>query len=156
MKILLIVAGALALLAFVGWLGLQVKPKPFPAYAGAASAPQTVPLPAGLPAPVERFYRTVYGERVPVIETVVITGRATIKPMFGIPLPARFIFVHNAGHDYRHYFEATWFGAPFLKVDEGILDGKSFFASPMGAYTDDPNTNHDAFTWRAFPNIRHG
>ena len=75
-----------------------------------APAPRTVPLPAGLPAPVERFYRTVYGEDVPVIETVVITGRATMRPMFNIPLPARFVFIHNTGRDYRHYFEATFFG----------------------------------------------
>jgi hypothetical protein len=144
MKFAFIIVGALALLTVVGWLGLRVKPRPFPAYAGAAVAPQTLPLPAGLPAPVERFYRTVYGGRVPVIETVVISGRATIKPLLNIPLPARFIFVHRAGHDYRHYFEATWFGRPFLKVDEGILDGVSFFASPMGSYTDDPNTNQGA------------
>lgn len=144
MKILIIVAGVLALIVLLGWLGLQVRPQPFPAYAGAAAPLQTVPLPGGLPAPVERFYRTVYGERVPVIETVVITGRATIRPVFNIPLPARFIFVHNAGRDYRHYFEATWFGIPLLKVDEGYLDGASFFASPMGSYTDEPNANQGA------------
>ena len=63
---------------------------------------------------------------------------------FGIWLPARFIFVHNAGHDYRHYFEATFFGVPFLKINEGYLDGESFFESPMGSYTDDPNTNQGA------------
>lgn len=141
-----IIAGALALLIVVGCLGFQVKPKPFAAYAAAAgaSAPHTIPLPAGLPAPVARFYRTVYGDRVPVIETVVMTGRATIKPMFNLALPARFVFVHRAGYDYRHYFEATWFGVPFLKVNEGILDGKSFFESPMGSYADDPNTNQGA------------
>ena len=144
MKIVLIIVGALALLVLVGWLGLQIKPKPFPAYAAATPTLETVRLPAGLPAPVERFYRTVYGERVPVIETVVITGRATIRPMFNIPLPARFVFVHNVGHDYRHYFEATLFGAPLLKVNEGYLDGKSFFESPMGAYTNDANANQGA------------
>jgi hypothetical protein len=144
MKIALILAGALALLVLVGWLGLKLKPKPFPAYPAATPSLDTVPLPAGLPAPVEKFYRAVYGERVPIIETVVMTGRATIRPVFNIPLPARFIFIHNAGHDYRHYFEATFFGAPFLKVNEGYLDGKSFFESPMGSYTDDANTNQGA------------
>jgi hypothetical protein len=142
--VLIIIVGALALLVLAGWVGLQVKPKPFPAYAATSAAPTTVPLPAGLPAPVERFYRTVYGERLPVIETAVITGRATLRPMFNIPLPARFIFVHKSGRDYRHYFEATLFGAPFLKVNEGYLDGKSFFESPMGRTTDDANTNQGA------------
>jgi hypothetical protein len=144
MKIVIILAGLLALLVLVGWTGLRVKPKPFATYPGAATSYDSVPLPAGLPAPVERFYRTIYGERVPIIETIVITGRATIRPLFNLPLPARFIFVHNAGHDYRHYFEATFFGMPFLKVNEGYLDGKSFFESPMGSYTDDANTNQGA------------
>jgi hypothetical protein len=33
-----------------------------------------MPLPDGLPAPVERFYRQVYGDDVPRIESAVITG----------------------------------------------------------------------------------
>jgi len=144
MKIVLIIVGVLALLTLTGWWGLQITPRPFPAYAVPTPALKTVSLPAGLPAPVERFYRTVYGENVPVIETVVITGRATMRPMFNIPLPARFVFIHNTGRDYRHYFEATFFGAPLLKVNEGYVDGKSFFESPMGSYTDDPNTNQAA------------
>jgi hypothetical protein len=53
MNILLIIAGALALLVCIGWLGLQVKPRPFPVYAGAATPSQTLLLPAGLPAPVD-------------------------------------------------------------------------------------------------------
>ena len=143
MKPTLLIFSILLLLFVIGWLGLRVRPKPF----ALATLPQgelkTVPLPKGLPAPVERFYREVYGEQIPVIETVVITGRGRIRP-FGVWLPARFIFVHNAGKDYRHYIEATFFGLPFLKVNEGILDGASFFESPMGNYHDDPNTNQGA------------
>jgi hypothetical protein len=52
--------------------------------------------------------------------------------------------VHTTGHDYRHYFEATIFGTPFLKVNEGYIDGESFFESPMGTYYDDTNTNQGA------------
>jgi hypothetical protein len=74
----------------------------------------------------------------------VIAGRATICSLFNIPLPARFISVHNAGKDFCHYIEATLFGLPILKVDEGYLDGKSFFESPKGTYHDDPNTNRGA------------
>jgi hypothetical protein len=103
-----------------------------------------IPLPAGLPVPVERFYRTVYGTHVPIIETVVLTGRGVIRPFMNIPIPARFMMTQNAGKDYRHYFEATFFGKPFLKVNEGYLDGQSFFESPMGTYYDDPNTNQGA------------
>jgi hypothetical protein len=92
---------------------------------------------------VERFYKTVYGNEIPVIETAVLKGRAFMSP-FGVKLPARFVFVHNAGRDYRHYFEATWFGMPLLKVNEGYLDSESFFESPMGTFYDDPNTNQGA------------
>jgi hypothetical protein len=116
-----------------------------------------IPIPEGLPAPVERFYKAVYGDGIPVIETVVVKGRAKISP-FGVKLPARFIFVHNAGKDYRHYIEATWFGLPIMKVNEGYLDGKSFFESPMGDIYDDASTNQGAnlavwaeATW--FPSI---
>jgi hypothetical protein len=61
-----------------------------------------------------------------------------------VKLPARFLFVHNTGKDYRHYIEATWFGIPLLKVNEGYLDGKSFFESPMGQIYDDASTNQAA------------
>ena len=45
---------------------------------------------------------------------------------------------------HHHCFEATFFGFPFLKVNEGYLDGESFFESPMGTYYNDPNTNQGA------------
>lgn len=125
------------------WLGLRVRPKPFSFPRLAGSEVKTMPLPAGLPAPVERFYRAVYGEQLPVIESVVLTGRGRMRP-FGVWMPARFVIVHRAGYDYRHYFEVTWFGLPFLKINEGILGGESFFESPMGTYANDPNTNQAA------------
>ncbi|NPV74909.1 MAG: hypothetical protein HPY59_00900 [Anaerolineae bacterium] len=143
MKTLLISLSILAALLFILWLGLQVKPRSFAMPQLAQGETKTIPLPEGLPAPVERFYRKVYGSQIPVIDTVVLTGRAHMRP-FGVWLPARFVMVHNAGQDYRHYFEATFFGIPFLKVNEGYLDGKSFFESPMGTYFDDPNTNQGA------------
>lgn len=143
MKILLLILSILAALLIVGWLGLQIKPKSFVPFAGTPSETKTIPLPANLPAPVQRFYKTVYGDSVPVIDTVVITGRGRIRP-FGVWLPTRFIFVHNTGRDYRHYFEATMFGIPLLKVNEGYVDGESFFESPMGTYYNDANTNQGA------------
>jgi len=143
MKLPLIIVGILALLFLVGWLGLQIKPAPFSPYPEQTPTLETVPLPEGLPAPVERFYKTVYGDEIPVIETAIIKGRANISP-FGVKLPARFIFVHNAGKDYRHYIEATWFGLPIMKVDEGYLDEMSFFESPMGNIYDDASQNQGA------------
>jgi hypothetical protein len=125
------IAGVLAALVFLGWLGLQVQPAPFPDFPQASQASfETTGLPAGLPAPVERFYRTVYGDRVPVYTSAVLTGRATIKPFAGIAMPARYRFVHVAGRDYRHYIEACWFGLPFLKVNERYVDGESLMEIP--------------------------
>ncbi len=143
-NIILVVAGMVVAVGSLFWLGLQVQPQPFSSYSKSTPPVKTVPLAAGLPVPVERFYRTVYGQEVPVIETVVIQGRGVIKPFMDIPIPARFVFVHNAGKDYRHYFEATLFGVPLLRVNEGYLDEASFFESPMGSYYDDPNANQGA------------
>jgi len=142
-KGIVIILGVVAIILLLGWLGLRVRPRPFPPHAERTPELETVPVPDGLPAPVDRFYRTVYGDQVPVIDTVVLTGRATIAP-FKIPLPARFIFVHNTGRDYRHYFEATFFGLPFMKVNEGYVDGASFFEAPMGTILDDPSQNQAA------------
>src|ERR671933_322688 len=65
----MITSGLLVALVGLGWTGLQVQPAPFPAVPGTPTPPATVPLPTGLPAPVERFYRQIYGEQVPVIGT---------------------------------------------------------------------------------------
>jgi hypothetical protein len=143
MKPLTIITAILVILILLSWLGLQIKPQPFSPYPEKTPALKTIPLPTGLPAPVERFYKTVYGDEIPVIKTVVIKGRAVIAP-FGVKMPARFLFVHNAGRDYRHYIEATWFGIPLMKVNEGYLDRKSFFEAPMGNIYDDSSTNQAA------------
>jgi hypothetical protein len=133
----------LAALLVIGWLGLQVRPRPFVMPALSKLETGFVPLPSGLPRPVERFFRDIYGETLPVIRSAVLVGRCRIHP-FGVWLPARFIFIHDAGQAYRHYMEATFFGLPLLKVNEGYVDGRSFFESPMAATQDDPNTNQGA------------
>jgi hypothetical protein len=143
MKTLIIILCILVALIFIGWLGFQVKPASFEPYAEKTPKLKAVPLPAGLPAPVERFYKTVFGDNIPVIDTVVIKGRAVISP-FGVKMPARFVFVHNAGKDYRHYIEATWFGIPIMKVNESYVDGNSYFELPFGAIENDPSTSQGA------------
>lgn len=143
MKTLMVFFGVLLTLLLVGWIGLQVKPGPFPVIPHPTPDLETIPLPEGLPAPVERFYDTVYGDQIPVVKSAVIQGRAAISP-FGVALPARFVFVHNAGKDYRHYIEATWFGLPLLKVNEGYVDGKSFWEGPGTPIYNDASTNQAA------------
>jgi len=126
------IAGVIAALLFVGWAGLQVRPAPLTDYPEAsASRITTVPLPAGLPAPVDRFYRKVYGDAVPVYTSGVFTGRARIRPNTPFWMPARYRFTHVAGRDYRHYIEACWFGFPVLKINERYVDGASLIEIPI-------------------------
>ncbi len=133
MEIILTILIVLVIIGLIIWLGLRVKPTPFPSFP--QQSPQTmdtIPLPQGLPAPVERMYRKIYSERIPIIHSAVFTGRVKLSPFFHIPLEGRFRFIHDAGKGYRHYIEATFFGRPFMKVNERFLDGQSLFELPFG------------------------
>lgn len=143
MKIILIVVAIIALLAVLLWIGVKVQPKPFPVYPQPGGQVNTVPLPDGLPKPVDRYYRLIYGDRIPVITSVVVTGRASMRPFGPITLPARYRFTHEAGRNYRHYIEATLFGIPILRVNERYIDGQGFM--DLGFATDEgPKINQGA------------
>ena len=124
-----ILGGITALL----WTGLQVPPAPFAAVGQSPAAQERIPLPAGLPAPVERFYRSIYGDTIPLLKTAVITGRGSMRPVGGVTMPARFRFTHHAGQSYRHYFETTIFGVPLLRVNEYDVNGSGRMELPWGA-----------------------
>jgi len=128
---------------FLLWFGLRVKPKPFPVFQEKGAAPQLVDLPADLPVPVAKFFRSFYGDLIPIYTSAIITGRAQIR-LFGITFPSRFRFVHRAGRDYRHYIEATIFGFPFVRVNEFYLDGISRMETPGGVIENVPNVNQAA------------
>jgi hypothetical protein len=142
MKLLVTILGSLAGLALLGWLGLQVPPRSFDELAASATAPATTPLPDGLPAPVDRFYREVYGDEVPVIDTAVISGRGTMR-VAGVTLPVRWRFLHDTGEAYRHRIEATWFGFRIMTIDELYLDGTARLDLPVGI-VEGPNTDQGA------------
>ncbi len=129
----LVIVALLAVAVFLIWLGLQIRPAPFaPLTQNETAQTETIPLPKDLPAPVARFYRTVYGEKIPVIRSVVITGHADVRPAGPVSFPARFRFIHDAGKGYRHYIEAGLFGLPLMQVDERYLDGHAIGITPFG------------------------
>jgi len=139
-RILIRIAAALAALVGLGWLGLQVKPRPLAPYGVQEPALATIPLPAGLPAPVERYYRSLYGDEVPVVTSAVVTGRMWLRP-FGVTMPGRFRFTYEAGQGYRHYIEATWFGLPLMRVNEWYLDGHGRLEIPVQGTVEGPHTD---------------
>lgn len=101
-----------------------------------------MPVPVGLPEPVERFYRNLYGERVPVVDSAVISGRGNMR-IAGITFPARFRFSHVTGDAYRHYIELTGFGAPFMTVNEWFVDDHARLELPFGV-REGPNVDQGA------------
>jgi len=134
MQIILVLVAVLAALVLLIWLGLRIKPAPLAAFPQAPGVIETIPLPVGLPAPVERFYRQIYGDHVPVLTSAVLSGRATLRPVMAFPaFPSRFRFTYIAGQDYRHYLEITLFGQPLIKGNEHFLGGKGHLdLGPIG------------------------
>ena len=143
MKIVWILVCVVFVVGLVVWLGLRVQPKPFPPVSLPSVQYETVLLPESLPAPVERFYRTVYGDSLPVVESAVISGRAKLR-LNGLTFPGRFRFTHHAGKGYRHYIEATFLGLPLFKVNEHYLDGTGRMELPFGVTEGEPKVDQAA------------
>ncbi len=129
MKILFILLGVIAAVVLLVWLGLRVKPAPFPGFGQTQPQLRTIPIPANLPEPVARFYRMTYGDAVPVIETAVVSGRGSMR-LFNLPVPIRFRFTHEAGQTYRHDIELTIFGVPWMKANDTYIDGRGWANTP--------------------------
>ncbi len=120
-----------------------MQPLPFTTYEGQSREIRSVALPAGLPAPVERFYRTTMDDSVPVVTSAVVTGRGHLR-IGPVRFPARWRFTHEAGQGYRHYIEATIFGRPLMRVNEHYLDGHARFQLPMGVTENEPKLDMSA------------
>lgn len=142
-RVLVAVAGVIAAIAGLGWLGLQVRPKPFASYPATTPPLDSVAPPADLPEPVARYVRAAFGERIPVIRTAIISGRGWLR-FSGITFPARWRFVYEAGQGYRHIIEAALFGQPLLKVNETYLNGQGRLELPFGVVENEPKVNQAA------------
>ncbi len=112
----------------------------FPHYPASSLTLSTVPMPVDLPKPVSRFFSTIFGNRIPLIQSAIISGRGTIR-VKGITFPARWRFIYCAGSGYRHYIEATVLGRPLLKVNEYYLDGHSRLELPFGVVENQPKVD---------------
>ncbi len=80
MKIIVGITVVLVAILLLGWAGLHIQFKPFSPYSEKTGAVQMVPLPSGLPDPVDRFYHKIYGYEVPLITSAVITGKLLARP----------------------------------------------------------------------------
>ena len=136
-------AGSLAVLLLIGWLGLQIRPAPFAPFPLQSEGINWVATPENLPGPVSGFYTRLYGNEMPVVESAVISGRAKLRVM-GITFPSRYRFSHVAGQAYRHYIEATWFGLPVMKINESFLEEESRLELPFGISEGSPKQNQAA------------
>ncbi len=144
MRILAAVAALIVLLLVGGWLGLQVEATGF-GLVPLGVISQRIPLPDNLPAPVERFARTVFGENLPGVESAMVLGRARLAPT-GMPMPTRFRFYYDAvSSSYYHDIQVTWFTLPFMRIHERNLEGHSILdLALLGRVEDDPQTNQSA------------
>ena len=142
-KILIILITVLAFIVIAIIIGLQVMPAPFESIPTQSQQLDMIPLPDGLPQPVDRFYRLIYGEEIPVIDTAVLSGRARLV-FNGITFPARFQFTHKAGQDYHHNIELALFGIPIMKADESYINGNSRMVLPFGTIENEPKVDQAA------------
>jgi hypothetical protein len=131
MKALRIVLVGATIVLLLGWSGFRVPARPLADASREPIEPRTIALPDGLPAPVERFYRQVYGDQIPLIDSAIISGRGSMR-VNGLTLPVRWRFIHATGRGYRHHIEVTWFGARVLTVHETFLDGSARLELPFG------------------------
>jgi len=142
-RLLLVAALVLGASIAAAAVGMRIVPGPLPPHPPPEPDLATVPLPPDLPAPVARWYRSLYGDEVPVIASAIISGRATLR-LGGLTFQGRFRFVHDAGHGYRHYLDATLFGLPILRVNEWFLDGAARLELPFGVTEGEPKVDQAA------------
>jgi len=140
-RVIVGIVGGLAVLAGIGWTGLQVSPSNLPLPADEPEHLGSVETPTNVPAPVRRYYQVAFGDQVPRIESLTVYGRA--RAHFGLWMPLRYRLVHRPGYAFERYMEVTWFGFPVLKAIDRYVDGKGK-TGPMGKEAIGPEVDQGA------------
>jgi len=140
-KVMIGVAGGLAVLAGIGWAGLQVSPPNLPPPLDEPRQLGPVAVPANLPAPVRRYFQAVLGQQAPRIESLVVYGRG--RANFGLWLPLRYRLVHRPGYAFERTMEITWFGLPVLKAIDRYVDSVGM-TGPVGYEATGPAVDQGA------------
>ena len=138
----MIVGVVVALIAFI-IVGLRIPPRPFDSMLDGVEDLPMRDLPGDLPEPVEIFYQSLHGEKVPLIHSAVVSGRTSMR-VGGIPLRGRFRFYHEAGRNYRHSIEITFYGFPVMRVEETFIDGAARMELPFGIVEGEPKVDQAA------------
>lgn len=140
---LLLIIGIFVTIVLLVWIGMRRNPESFESFSIANKDFETFQIPAGLPQPVEKYYRQIYGDEIPLIHSFILTGRGHVR-IKGIRLPARLRFTHDAGEGYRHYIETTIWGVPVMKVNEHYLNLKARLELPFVVIENDPGVDEAA------------
>ncbi len=133
MKYITWIAATIGGVVLLGLLGLAVKPSQFAAPARVASPKpvRLVPIPAGLPAPVERWYRAEFPQGLPVYDTVVMRGTGTMR-IAGVGLPFRHVVEVRPGRGFYRKMDITWMNIAFLHGLDTFVDGTGVMNTPVG------------------------
>jgi hypothetical protein len=126
-------AAALGGALLFGFLGLLAKPSQFaaPAAPDATRPVRLARIPAGLPAPVDRWYRAEFPQGLPVYDSVVMRGTGTMR-MAGVALPFRHLVELRPGRGFYRKMDITWFDIPFLHGLDTFVDGTGVMNTPVG------------------------
>lgn len=122
MNILLTFSGVLTALGFAGWLGLQFPPNIEPAVAEYYETEYITELPENLPAPVKRYLKTVFADKILMIKTAVFRGSPQAR-INGIRMRINYQVYYRFGGDYRRDMRVGWFGRQLIEGHELYVDG---------------------------------
>ncbi len=123
MRALLAGAWVLVTALGVGWVGLQITPGPLPPHPEGTRDRGVIELPADLPAPAYRHFRSTLGEQPPKVKTAVVWGRLRLRKG-ALWLPGRFKAYYVPGQEFSRQVELTWFGLPILQGSDSYLRGQ--------------------------------